>query len=763
MKQVFMTFDYITEFFGIQFSFLIGLMLSLGFAVIVIMLLLGFLLRERQQFKMLAEKHRADLEYERARMEAIVDTMPDVLFCKDLDMRYTRINKSFEELFGVARENVVGQFDEVAVGQNKEVAEEFRAADAQVMKGGVPVRVTEIVPVNGVIHTFETIKAPVFQNGEVVGLIGLARDIGHHKEIEEHLRSESMAKSTFIANMSHEIRTPMNSIIGFTELALECEMSPKARDYLQKITENSRWLLRIINDILDISKLESGKTEAESVPFDFAEIFSQIKSQLFSKAKERGILVNFHVEPSTDGRLLLGDPVRLRQTLLNIVSNAVKFTDKGSIKVTSEILEETFNSKTFYCEIKDSGIGMTEEQISRIFEPFMQADSSVTRKYGGTGLGLPIAKNLLESMGAELNVESALGEGSKFSFRIKFLLAPKEMSYVDLKVQDSIAMPYFENGEVLVCEDNKMNQLVISEHFRLVGLKYIIVEDGQAGLKMVKEKMAAGETFDVIFMDIHMPVMDGLEATKLIIAAGCYTPIVALTANVMADDKRLYRNAGMADCVDKPFSSSDLWRVLTKYITPVSQRNSPDICATAKERESERAANEKMQALLFGTFVEENKTAVADISQNIEQGNLMQARLLAHSLKSSAALVGEAKLQIIATKIENLLKKEETVPQTMLDDLKLEMESALIGLMASLEIKDNESEAEPIKNEAELQELLIRLEIMLKTRNSLALSTLPKISNLPGAEVLVQQISDFDFKPALDTLNALKKSWEIKE
>ena len=391
---------------------------------------------------------------------------------------------------------------------------------------------------------------------------------------EENLRAVSQAKSAFLAHMSHEIRTPMNSIMGFAELALaDTEDIPaETREYLALINENSNNLLDIINDILDMSKIESGKIELEHVPFDANDIFTQCKNIVLPKAMEKGLELHFYAEPMDGNRLLLGDPARLRQVLLNMVSNAVKFTSEGLIKVSSTVKEVTESTCTIYWEVIDSGIGMTDSQIARVSEPFMQADSSITRKYGGTGLGIPIIMGILDVMGSELKIESAPGIGSKFSFELTFDTIEAADVPNEPPVMQHITRQYFE-GELLVCEDSDINQLVLSKHLERFGLENVVMaSNGQEGVDMVAQRIRNGEKpFDLILMDVYMPVMDGLDAAAAIKKMGCTTPIVAITANVMPDDMKIYRRAGMLDCIGKPFAAQDLHDILIDYLPTQNQ------------------------------------------------------------------------------------------------------------------------------------------------------------------------------------------------
>jgi len=394
-----------------------------------------------------------------------------------------------------------------------------------------------------------------------------------HEKLEEALKeakAANEAKSIFLSHMSHEIRTPMNSIVGFSELAMDDEIPVKTKDYLLKIQESSQWLLQILNNILDISKIESGKMELENVPFDLQELFDACRTIAMPKALEKGLTLHFYAEPSINKRNLISDPIRLRQALLNLLTNAIKFTDTGTVKLLAEVKDKSEKTITILFEVQDSGIGMTDKQIERIFEPYMQAEAGTTRKYGGTGLGLSITKNIVEMMGGTLSVESAPEAGSKFSFTLTFDAV--ELSNDDIvkkeMAHNKIEKPTFE-GEVLLCDDMIMNQQIICEHLAKVGLKTVVADNGKIGVEIVQSRMEKGEKqFDLIFMDMYMPVMDGIEAAGRIRGLNTGVPIVAMTANIMSDEIELYLKSGMSDCLGKPFKSQELWHCLMRYFTP---------------------------------------------------------------------------------------------------------------------------------------------------------------------------------------------------
>ena len=502
----------------------------------------------------------------------------------------------------------------------------------------------------------------------------------YQRELEgalETAKAANKSKSVFLANMSHEIRTPMNSIVGFSELAMDGEASEKTRDYLTKIRTNADWLLQIINDILDISKIESGKMELEKIPFDLHELFTGCRTVVMPKAVEKGVMLHFYAEPSV-GRKPLGDPTRLRQVFINLLSNAVKFTNTGIVKLVTDVVTVSGNTITFHFEVKDSGIGMTAKQIDVVFEPFAQGESGTTRKYGGTGLGLPITKSIIEMMGGKLLVESTPGIGSRFYFDLTFdTVDVTKEEFFEKKVSlKEIDKPLFE-GEVLLCEDNIMNQQVICEHLSRVGLKTAVAENGKIGLDMVIEKLQKHEKqFDLIFMDMYMPVMDGLEASTQILKLGTGTPIIAMTANIMADDREVYKRSGLNDCVGKPFTSQELWRCLLKYLTPVSG-------GAVMDRIDSPEADMEFQNSLKKYFIKANSNCYEDLQRALEQDDIKTAHRIAHSLKSNAGQIKKLRLQTIAADLEfQLMGEVNTITSAQMAEFKEELVAVLTELKA---------------------------------------------------------------------------------
>ncbi|MDR0442208.1 MAG: response regulator [Treponema sp.] len=705
-----------------------------------------------------AAKNKADvnLQQQTVILTTLLDSIPDHVFIKDLNFQYIQCNKSLLQHHGLRREDLIGKDDREGLGVPEEIAAVFRDGDQKIINENRIMTNEEYVPNNrGDNPLHSTLKAPLVVNGSIIGVLGISHDITKYKEAERILEAArntaeaaNRSKTSFLANMSHEIRTPMNSIIGFSELALDDkEISGRTKEYLDNISQSAKWLLALINDILDISKIEAGKMEIEHIPFDLHEIFSHCQSIIQPKAVEKGISLYCYAEPSV-GKKLLGDPLRLRQALINLLSNAVKFTNVGMVKLLASVEKVGENKVKAHFEVKDSGIGMSKEQIEKIFQPFVQADESITRKYGGTGLGLPITCKIIEMMGGELHVESAPGVGSKFSYELIFdTIDYTSNTSFHTVVSRNIEKPNF-TGEVLVCEDNHLNQRVLCEHLSKVGLRTVVAGNGEDGVAVIENRIKNNEKpFDLILMDIHMPVMDGLEAASKIAGLGVKTPIVAVTANIMSNDLELYRSSGMFDWLGKPFTSQTLWACLMKYI-PVTGTSSVD-----KRRDD--TDNEKLLKELQLIFVKSNQTKINEIAAAVAEGEIKTANRLAHTLKGNAGQIGEKRLQEAAAVTESmLLNGENRLEPEQLDILEAELKMVLDKLAPLL--AEANAPADPLSKE-QIIELFDKLEPLLVNRKPACMELLDDVLKVPGAEELARQIENMKFKQAAATLAELKK------
>ena len=704
-----------------------------------------------------------NLEQERTMLQTMFDSVSDLIFCKDVNLNYTRCNKSLLKYFSLKEDELIGRDDFNGLKVPFETAEEYRAMDREVMSNNKVYTYEEYVPAaDKISRLFETNKVPLSLNGKITGVMGIARDITERKAMEETAQNANRAKSSFLAHMSHEMRTPMNSIIGFSELALDAEIPQKTKEYLNLIIDNSKWLLQLINDILDISKIESGNMKMEQIPFDLHEIFIACKTLMAPKAAEKNIDLFFYAEPFV-GKMLIGDPMRLRQVLINLLSNAVKFTEAGTVKLAAVIVNETgsYNPQNEYCtlrfEIKDTGIGMKSEQIEQIFKPFTQADVGTTRKYGGTGLGLTITKNIIELMGGTLNIESEPGIGTKISYEITFSTTDLEDETLKIEnIVSTIEKPLFE-GDILVFEDNNMNQRVIVEHLRRVGFNVELAENGQEGVEIVRNRMEKDmKPFDLIFMDIHMPVMDGIEATPQIIAMGVATPIIAMTANVMIEDVELYKKIGMRDHIGKPFTSQLLWSVLLKYLKPVSFT---EIKNPESEQEDEIFKNQ-----LRSDFVKNNQNRYNEIIDAFNSGDIKLAHRMTHTLKTNAGQIGKAALQKAAADVEISLKKEAVFPaETQMNIFKAELSIALEELRPYLIETNGDDQSDTVGTDFDADRVLKlfdNLEPLLKRGSPECLKYIMQLRQIPGSVKLIEQIEDLNFDIAADILKNIKRKME---
>jgi PAS domain S-box-containing protein len=426
-----------------------------------------------------------------------------------------------------------------------------------------------IVLPDGKIKFIHAIGKPfVDQSGKVLKLYGAIMDIDAQKKTERELikakeeaEMAAVAKSQFLSTMSHEIRTPMNAVIGFTHLLLQQDPKPEQMEFLNILKFSAENLLVLINDILDFSKIEAGKIDFEEVDFNILLLLENIRSGVLQKANEKGINLKLMVDNELNIGVV-GDPVRLGQILTNLVSNAVKFTEKGKVSISASISKRENDTVTIDFAVKDTGIGIPGDKIENIFDSFTQATSDTTRKYGGSGLGLTITKKLLELQQISIHVTSEQGKGSVFYFSMPFKVSQKPLGEHTNGVSKNTFS--LKGMKLLIVEDNAINVFLMKNFMKQWEVEYDVAENGLIALQKVQEN-----DYDLVLMDLQMPEMDGYEATvrirQLPEAKYAELPIIALTASAMLDIKDIAFTVGMNDYVSKPFSPAELYAKISSY------------------------------------------------------------------------------------------------------------------------------------------------------------------------------------------------------
>ncbi|MDY0012370.1 MAG: ATP-binding protein [Rhodocyclaceae bacterium] len=491
--------------------------------------------------------------------ETLFEAIPLPAYLKSRSGRYIRMNKAFEEFMGINRQSWLGKTIQDLLPNDAE----FNAARDEAVFSGLENQqsYTTSLTISGqgtrqvLYHKVGISQGP----GPVSALLGVITDVTPIRRAEEEMRTAmeaakraNDAKSTFLANMSHEIRTPMNGIIGMTDLALDAELDPDQREHLEAVKSSAQSLLTIINDILDFSKIEAGHLELEFIACNLQETLAAPLKVLAHKAHEKGLDLIFDPDPGLP-ETVSSDPVRLRQILTNLLGNAIKFTEQGRVTLQAQVATQKDGGECLHIVVIDTGIGIPADRLPGIFEAFSQADSSVTRRFGGTGLGLTISRELAERMGGRLWAESAPGQGSTFHLVLPLARASR------LIAAGTTAPPRAAPGrslEILLAEDHPVNQTVAMSLLKRMGHQITLANNGEEAVNAVVERLPG--TFDVILMDMQMPVLDGLEATRKLRRMGYEGPIIAMTANAMAEDRTRCLEAGMNDYLSKPINAEEL-------------------------------------------------------------------------------------------------------------------------------------------------------------------------------------------------------------
>lgn len=616
---------------------------------------------------MKAEKEK-NTEKKISRSELILQAAGEGICVIDLDNNISFANKTSLKMFGWKQSEIVGKnYNQIFFNNS---AEKNNGIDVCPINFCLSYGETSRVNTetfyrsDGSHFLVEYVCVPFIESEKITGAIVTFQDITERRDLESAVaNSRDLAlqtaklKTNFLANMSHEIRTPLNGIIGMTELLLDTQLSNDQLHYSQTIKKSAELLLEIVNDILDFSKIEAGKLKLEEIKFDLKDLLDEVCGFFRVQVEKRQIKLSYSIEKNYQ---LIGDVIRLKQIFNNLISNAIKFTTQGEIKIKTEIIGEN----KFLFSVSDTGMGISEKQQTHLFQPFTQADASTTRRFGGTGLGLTICKQLVELMNGEIGVVSEIGKGSKFWFTIELRQAetfsePKTVSEKEFTNND---LPKIN---ILIADDNIINQQVALGSLKAIGYHAKAVSSGIQALSLVNNNI-----YDLILMDCQMPEIDGYETTKQIrsIENIKQPKIIAMTAHIGEEERQKCLQSGMDDYLSKPFTKKQLAEIIRKNFPQEIEKNldsnenivqdsfkdlfDPETLKNLLEIESR--GEENFTNDLIKLYLLNAEKYIADIEKAVLDRDKEVLRKSAHTLKGSSGSIGLRKMYQYSSDLESI-------------------------------------------------------------------------------------------------------------
>ncbi len=611
-------------------------------------------------------KVRAEREESQFRLQSILDNTPLIMFIKDIEGRYLVVNRSFREMTGLQENEIIGKTDFDI--DTTERALHYRRADEDVIETLQSFETEETVTGENGTQNLLVVKFPLFdRRNNVYGIGGIATDYTEKVQYRQKLieakkaaESAEQLQEQFLANMSHEIRTPMNGIIGMTSILRSTTLSDDQKGFVDIIRQSSDTLLYLINDILDLSKIKSGKLTIEEIPFNLREVFEKSMLPFQLKAKEKNLEIKL-VNDMRIPRVLAGDPHRLNQIINNLLSNALKFTAAGYISFTSEIARQTSSKVVVRFIVKDTGIGIPGNKLENIFNSFEQATGATAREFGGTGLGLAITKQLIELQGGEIHASSSVGKGTEFRFEIPYKLVKKQPVPVTEKLLVNDDLSDLTGKRILVAEDNEVNQKVIFHTLKKEGMLSTITNNGKEAIDLLEK----GEVFDIIILDLQMPEMDGFQTAIYIRQKlKLTTPIIAVTASALRQERTKCLELGMNEYMTKPFASEELFRQLRKLLAGNIQSYEPEKSPSCNANQyynlsllHEMDDNEYTCEVLQ-LFLDSMPFSLEQIKEEALHENWEPVNKCAHKMKSSFGILQVNEMLELVTNIETRTKEK---------------------------------------------------------------------------------------------------------